>query len=918
MKTVWMIAILLACGLAETADAQQSKNFQTDTPEYARALEVARHSNAWYWAEQELPNWSAPATVRVKKGEPDHGQTDFLIANGEVTNWNMMLAGDSWGIHANVIPHEVNHAVWYSVCRRKIPRWLDEGAASMRESDVLEELFPRLHRQNFPDGRVWALLDATEYPSGMTDLMDLYAEGTALTCYLHETHGRQKLIELAKCGAPSRHWRRIIGEDPHTTRRKLTDWIVTQRYTKTIQKTRRLYIWSGKNCAPCENFWRAYDRDQKMRKWLHRRWHVIYVTADATAEMAAHGVDRIPAFGNPEMGYVFGFESAKISDWRDSVEAVMAGKKRSANYPIQNQQSCQPGGYCPPGQYCQPIGYQPAPVRIRPEIRQPMLGIGIPVGPPRVVGTVEPYPPTQYQPAPPQTYNPAPQNPVVVPGISQEQVTNAVEDYLRRNPVSGEPGPPGDTGPAGPPPSEGQIAEIIEDALIRNAERFRGPPGPPGPGPTEQQLVAAAERVVEENPDRFRGLVGVPDNQDIRNWLIGAAADPQIRQLLAQSMADILQSDTRVMDLIRRLEIIEGRLGQGTPPRPPGSTPPTPPDTGWPQDDYAPRPARSATTAPAPPSEPFDEVGRGPPQRAPTAASEETPTDEPGALRRVAGATGSVVKNAAITAAEWTASNALIAGLGLATGGLAVPAGAMALRALRRSRAKRASVTQVPAPPETVRKNPDGPENTEKPVVVTAEQSVQLAGEPKDHVANTTEQAPKKQLKGAKSTAESPKQSQTQQQADYEITRLPLQDVDYTTVWADHWRSQQLDPLIEARNLGYYVDALTEIEQGRIKLPGVDNPKMFVDSARNWVTRQFVEKVARTPENDNFNHRAFYGYLHRQLVDFVRQGTFANIAPSPKAADAIEDFVNSKIVEKLGVVKCQVTHQSSPPLQQTA
>ena len=88
MKSFWFTPILLACCLISISEAQPGKNFQADTPEYARALEVARHSNAWYWADQELPNWAAPATVRVKKGQPDHGQTDFLcdVVSGQVSS----------------------------------------------------------------------------------------------------------------------------------------------------------------------------------------------------------------------------------------------------------------------------------------------------------------------------------------------------------------------------------------------------------------------------------------------------------------------------------------------------------------------------------------------------------------------------------------------------------------------------------------------------------------------------------------------------------------------------------------------------------------------------------------------------------------------------------------------------------------
>lgn len=54
-----------------------------------------------------------------------------------------------------------------------------------------------------------------------------------------------------------------------------------------------------------------------------------------------------------------------------------------------------------------------------------------------------------------------------------------------------------------------------------------------------------------------RGLVGVPDEQDIRNWLVGASSDPQTQQMLATILADIVATDPRVEDLIQRLERLE-------------------------------------------------------------------------------------------------------------------------------------------------------------------------------------------------------------------------------------------------------------------------------------------------------------------------------------------------------------------------
>ena len=85
----------------------------------------------------------------------------------------------------------------------------------------------------------------------------------------------------------------------------------------------------------------------------------------------------------------------------------------------------------------------------------------------------------------------------------------------------------GPTGPTGLPGRDGVDGQP-------------GPQGPPG----------------ERGP---QGLVGVPDNTDIRNWLIGATSDPDLRIALAQILADIVSQDSRVIDLVQRIEALENR-----------------------------------------------------------------------------------------------------------------------------------------------------------------------------------------------------------------------------------------------------------------------------------------------------------------------------------------------------------------------
>jgi hypothetical protein len=106
------------------------------------------------------------------------------------------------------------------------------------------------------------------------------------------------------------------------------------------------------------------------------------------------------------------------------------------------------------------------------------------------------------------------------------------------------------------------VAEISEYLVANHGSQLRGPVGATGPtgsqGPAGQQgLPGESGRDGADGKDGARGLVGVPDEADIRNWLVGAASDPQTREALGVLLADIVSSDPRVDALIQRLESVE-------------------------------------------------------------------------------------------------------------------------------------------------------------------------------------------------------------------------------------------------------------------------------------------------------------------------------------------------------------------------
>jgi len=148
------------------------------------------------------------------------------------------------------------------------------------------------------------------------------------------------------------------------------------------------------------------------------------------------------------------------------------------------QYSCPPGG---------------CPIYIRPQVQQPMLGVGIPVGPPRVVGVAEPAP-VVAQPSP---------QPDLAP-----MVRRYVQDWLNanRDELRGDPGPAGQDGKPGNPGraiDKAMAEDIITSWLDANAEQLKGERGERGliGVPSEAEIAAVIDLWIQRNDPRIKEFV---------------------------------------------------------------------------------------------------------------------------------------------------------------------------------------------------------------------------------------------------------------------------------------------------------------------------------------------------------------------------------------------------------------------------
>ncbi|MBC7815493.1 MAG: hypothetical protein IAG10_01180 [Planctomycetaceae bacterium] len=193
--------LVLLCGLGAK---HVTPNFEVEAPTAAIAEKVAltaercREDLAVEWLGHKLPNWFKPCQVRVKVGQfGAGGATTFSFAGGEVYGWDMTVQGSLERILDSVIPHEVSHTIFACHFRRPLPRWADEGAATIAEEDSERRRQRKLAEEVMPSKRripLRELLSITEYPKNMQHVLTLYAEGYSLADFLVQKGGKSRFL----------------------------------------------------------------------------------------------------------------------------------------------------------------------------------------------------------------------------------------------------------------------------------------------------------------------------------------------------------------------------------------------------------------------------------------------------------------------------------------------------------------------------------------------------------------------------------------------------------------------------------------------------------------------------------------------------------------------------------------------------
>lgn len=186
--------------------AYQTRNFvayadsQQVAQQVALTAERYRKKLAEVWLGKTLPNWRKRCPIRVRVGTIGAGgATTFRFVGGGVTDWKMKVQGSLERVLDSVIPHEVNHTIFASHFRRPIPRWADEGAATLFEHESERNRQLRLLDQMQRMGRRYTLrqlMSMMEYPKEMQQVLTLYAQGYSLVDFLIQQGGRREFIRF--------------------------------------------------------------------------------------------------------------------------------------------------------------------------------------------------------------------------------------------------------------------------------------------------------------------------------------------------------------------------------------------------------------------------------------------------------------------------------------------------------------------------------------------------------------------------------------------------------------------------------------------------------------------------------------------------------------------------------------------------
>jgi len=222
MKRAAIMAVVLLLGIRPAGGASyRTANFVVEAPTAPAARQIGDHAERFRrelsqeWIGAEFPAWQQPCPIRAAIADNlgSGGATQFEFSGGQVYGWRMYIqAAALETLLASSLPHEVLHTVLATHFRRPLPRWADEGAATLVEGPAVRAGMQRTLVQCLQTGRGISferMFGMREYPH---DVLPLYAQGHSLVAYLVDRGGKRHFVAFLADGLGDDDWNRATHE----------------------------------------------------------------------------------------------------------------------------------------------------------------------------------------------------------------------------------------------------------------------------------------------------------------------------------------------------------------------------------------------------------------------------------------------------------------------------------------------------------------------------------------------------------------------------------------------------------------------------------------------------------------------------------------------------------------------------------
>lgn len=317
-----LIAIMLSANIAHGA------NFTGD-PEFVAAAEKARIASSEFWTGKKLREWKEPCPITLEEGKSS-GKSKFFYDKGTAERFRMFVKGPREEVIREIIPHEVDHMVRATIVGHPIPRWLDEGSASLFESPSSRERIRSSLLYGDLKNSAWDMIHLMEYPQDSDAMTALYSESASIVEWMVEMRGPKEVLkaQVHSLSTPQQ-WQLYVGEPISRSRQRYDEWfqnkyrdnaepsdpyelaVNDEPFTAAREElpTASVFVAGDFRCDPCHRFLEYIEHSEAGRRF---KWEIHRVSR---SECQKQGIS-VPMFVvNGEMMSKSVERWSQVDDW---------------------------------------------------------------------------------------------------------------------------------------------------------------------------------------------------------------------------------------------------------------------------------------------------------------------------------------------------------------------------------------------------------------------------------------------------------------------------------------------------------------------------------------------------------------------------------------------------------------------------